>query len=180
MLGFLPERMGIIGEHPESGVRLDVQRPPRGGPPWRYEGEAVTPTGRHRVVVDVEPDGTVRVVADTPLPPFRGRGPETQTWEPVRTPEARSAEGADLTRPVRTSEARRSEGADLTRPVRTPEARSAEGADLTRPVRTPEARSAEGADLTRSVRLIMRAAWKHAHADGAPPPRRVVRWRPDR
>jgi hypothetical protein len=107
--------MGIIGEHPESGVRLDVERPVLGGPPWRYEGEAVTPTGRHRVVVDVESDGTVQVrtgEADSPLTPFRGRGPETQTWEVLR--------------------------------------------------------------------LIMRAVWKHAHAEGAPPPRRVVRWRPNR
>jgi hypothetical protein len=121
MLGFLPERMGIIGEHPEGGVRIDVERPVLGGPPWRYEGDAVTPTGRHRVVIDVESDGTVQ---------------------------------------VRTSEAA---------PPPPPE-----------PVRTPEAPSAEGADLSTPVRLIMRAAWKHAHAEGAPPPRRVVRWRPDR
>jgi hypothetical protein len=96
--------MGIIGEHPESGVRIDVERPLLGGPPWRYEGEAVTPTGRHRIVVDVESDGTVHVrtgQADPPLPP-----------EPVR--------------------------------------------------------------------LLMRAVWKHADAEGAAPPRRVVRWRPNR
>ncbi len=34
--------------------------------------------------------------------------------------------------------------------------------------------------LRDKVRLIMRAAWKHAHQDGAPPPRRILRWRPDR
>ena len=96
--------MGIIGEHPESGVRIDVQRPSLGGPPWRYEGEAVTPAGRHRVVVVVEEGGAVQV------------------------------QGLETDGPV-----------------------------------TPE-----------PVRLIMRAVWKHARADGAPPPRRVVRWRPDR
>ncbi len=30
------------------------------------------------------------------------------------------------------------------------------------------------------VRLIVRSAWKHAVNDGAPPPRRIVRWRGDR
>jgi hypothetical protein len=33
------------------------------------------------------------------------------------------------------------------------------------------------AGLAEKVRLIVRAAWKHAHDDGAPPPRRIVRWR---
>jgi hypothetical protein len=28
------------------------------------------------------------------------------------------------------------------------------------------------------VRLLLRAAWKHTHEDGVPPPRRIVRWRP--
>jgi hypothetical protein len=96
--------MGIIGEHPESGVRIDVERPLSGGPPWRYEGEAVTPTGRHRVVVVVEEGGTVHV------------------------------QGVEAAAPL-----------------------------------APE-----------PVRLLMRAVWRHAHAEGAPPPRRVVRWRPDR
>ena len=36
------------------------------------------------------------------------------------------------------------------------------------------------AGLAERVRLILRAAWKHACEDGAPPPRRIVRWRGDR
>jgi hypothetical protein len=36
------------------------------------------------------------------------------------------------------------------------------------------------AGLGERVRLILRAAWKHAAEDGAPPPRRIVRWRGDR
>ncbi|HEY8074997.1 MAG TPA: hypothetical protein VIF62_12825 [Labilithrix sp.] len=33
------------------------------------------------------------------------------------------------------------------------------------------------ADLAEKVRLIVRAAFKQAAADGAPPARRIVRWR---
>jgi hypothetical protein len=34
--------------------------------------------------------------------------------------------------------------------------------------------------LIDRVRLIVRAAWKHAHEEGAAPPRRIARWRADR
>jgi hypothetical protein len=53
--------MGIVGDHPESGVRVDVQRPRDGGPPWRYEGEARTAQERHPVSAVVAADGTVDV-----------------------------------------------------------------------------------------------------------------------
>ncbi len=56
--------MGIVGEHPESGVRIDVQRARLGGPPWRYEGEVATPTNRHPMTAIVEADGTVAVEVD--------------------------------------------------------------------------------------------------------------------
>jgi hypothetical protein len=36
------------------------------------------------------------------------------------------------------------------------------------------------AGLAEKVRLIVRAACKRAAEDGAPPPRRIVRWRADR
>ncbi len=49
---------------PESGFRIEVERRTGNeGPPWRYEGVAVTPSGEHRVAVVVEDDGTVRVEA---------------------------------------------------------------------------------------------------------------------
>ena len=35
------------------------------------------------------------------------------------------------------------------------------------------------ADLAEKVRLIVRAAFRQAKADGAPPARRIVRWRAD-
>jgi hypothetical protein len=52
--------MGIVGT-PESGVRIDVSRPRDGGPPWRYEGEALTPEARHPVIAVVSADGQVAV-----------------------------------------------------------------------------------------------------------------------
>lgn len=53
--------MRIVGAHPESGVRIDVQRPRLGGPPWRYEGEVTTATDRQPMSAVVEADGTVAV-----------------------------------------------------------------------------------------------------------------------
>jgi hypothetical protein len=54
--------MGIVGDHPESGVRVDVQRPREGGPPWRYEGEAATAHERHALSAVVAADGSVEVM----------------------------------------------------------------------------------------------------------------------
>ena len=53
--------MGIVGDHPESGVRVDVERPLTGGPPWRYEGVATTAQERHPMTAVVSADGTVDV-----------------------------------------------------------------------------------------------------------------------
>jgi hypothetical protein len=96
--------MGIVGHRPETGVRIDIARGRAGGPPWRYEGEAVTPSERFRVVAVVGDDGTVSVELQSDAP----------------------------------------------------------------------------AGLAEKVRLLVRAVWKHAHDDDAPPPRRIVRWRADR
>jgi hypothetical protein len=93
--------MSIVGSTPESGVRVDVTRPREGGPPWRYEGEAVTATDRFALAATVSAEGQVRVA----LPP---QAPET---------------------------------------------------------------------IGDRVRLLMRTAYKHAHEDGQPPPRHIVRWR---
>ncbi len=98
--------MGIVGDHPESGVRVDVERPSQSGPPWRYAGHAVTATERLPLTAVVEADGAVAVQ-------LQGAGGAT----------------------------------------------------------------ARPADLEAKVRLILRAAWKHGSEGGAPPPRRIVRWR---
>jgi hypothetical protein len=58
--------MGIIGDHPESGVRFTLERPRDGGPPWVYEGDAFTPTERFKVQARVEADGTVAVEGEAP------------------------------------------------------------------------------------------------------------------
>jgi hypothetical protein len=96
--------MGIVGNHPETGVRIEVQRERAGGPPWLYQGDAVTPGARFHVSATIADDGMVSL---------------------------------DL-----------QEGAP--------------------------------AGLAEKVRLLVRAAWKHAREDDAPPPRRIVRWRADR
>jgi hypothetical protein len=53
--------MAIIGSTPETGVRIDVSRPRDGGPPWRYEGEAVTAGARVPVTATVSAEGHVVV-----------------------------------------------------------------------------------------------------------------------
>ena len=57
--------MSIVGNTPESGIRVDVIRSREGGPPWRYEGEAVTATARFALIVTVSAEGDVRI---DPLP----------------------------------------------------------------------------------------------------------------
>jgi hypothetical protein len=42
-----------------------------------------------------------------------------------------------------------------------------------------DVRSEAPAGLAEKVRLIVRAAWKHAKDDGASPPLRLARWRPE-
>jgi hypothetical protein len=60
--------MGIVGESPESGVRITVERPRDGGPPWVYRGEAVTASARYAVTATVSTTGEVGVElgADAP------------------------------------------------------------------------------------------------------------------
>jgi len=53
--------VGIVGDRPESGVRVDIVRPARGGPPWRYRGEATTPRERFALTAEVAADGDVSV-----------------------------------------------------------------------------------------------------------------------
>jgi hypothetical protein len=53
--------MSIVGDSPESGVRVNVSRAREGGPPWRYEGEAVTSAARFPLVATVTAGGEVLV-----------------------------------------------------------------------------------------------------------------------
>ncbi len=94
--------MGIVGDRPESGLRIDVARAPGGEAPWTYRGEAVTPSATFRLEATVSAAGAV--VVEAPDAP---------------------------------------------------------------------------AKVADRARLLLRAAWKHAHDEDQPPPRRIVRWRPD-
>ena len=94
--------MAIVGDRPESGLRIDVTRDAQGGPPWRYRGEVVTPVDSFTLEASVSDAGLVTV-------------------EAVTAP----------------------------------------------------------AGVADRARLLFRAAWKHAHEEQQPPPRRIVRWRPD-
>jgi hypothetical protein len=93
--------MGIVGPRPETGLRIDLERPVREGPPWRYEGKIVTAAAHFRLQAVVTENGEVTLTEAEPLP--------------------------------------------------------------------------DG--VAKKARLMLRAAWRHAQDDAAPPPRRIVRWR---
>lgn len=95
--------MPIVGPSPESGIRLQIERPADGGPPWKYAGEVALPDSSFLVSATVEADGAIEL-----------------SFTPV----------------------------------------------------APES-------LHERIRLILRAALKHAQAEGAAPARRIVRWRPE-
>jgi hypothetical protein len=53
--------MAIVGHTPESGVRVVVERPRTGGPPWRYEGQAVTPSASFHLSATLYDGGALSV-----------------------------------------------------------------------------------------------------------------------
>jgi hypothetical protein len=61
--------MGIVGDRPETGVRIDVERARDGEPPWRYAGQAVTPESTFGLEATVGADGTVGVALAAGAPP---------------------------------------------------------------------------------------------------------------
>jgi hypothetical protein len=60
--------MGIVGHYPETGLRIDVERERAAEPPWRYEGEVVTPSARYRVAAMLAEDGAVSVELESDAP----------------------------------------------------------------------------------------------------------------
>ena len=60
--------MPIVGPRPESGVRIDVERQVRGGPPWQYVGQVATPDASFALEATLAEDGSaeVRLPADAP------------------------------------------------------------------------------------------------------------------
>jgi hypothetical protein len=71
--------MGIVGGHPESGVRIVVERPATGGPPWCYEGTALTSSQRFELRATVSATGEVSVE----LGPSLGGDPQTPRDTPA-------------------------------------------------------------------------------------------------
>jgi hypothetical protein len=53
--------VSIAGERPESGVRIALERPRDGGPPWSYTGAAYLPDDTFGLKVQVSAEGTVEV-----------------------------------------------------------------------------------------------------------------------
>ncbi|MGD0679607.1 MAG: hypothetical protein ABSC94_29820 [Polyangiaceae bacterium] len=59
--------MGVVGQHPETGLRVEMDRPEMAAP-WEYHGEAVTPSARWPLLVTVSAEGLVTVVLSTEAP----------------------------------------------------------------------------------------------------------------
>jgi hypothetical protein len=53
--------VAIVGERPETGVRIAIERPREGGPPWAYAGSASLPDASFPVRVTVSDAGDVDV-----------------------------------------------------------------------------------------------------------------------
>ncbi len=74
--------MGIVGERPETGVRIAIERPRDGGPPWSYAGAATLPDAAFPAVVVVSDAGEV----DVTLAPSEdgGTAPPADLAEKIR------------------------------------------------------------------------------------------------
>jgi hypothetical protein len=60
--------MGIVGQYPESGIRVEVERTDAGGPPWTYRGEAVSPSQRFPLAAEVTVNRDVLVALPDAAP----------------------------------------------------------------------------------------------------------------
>jgi hypothetical protein len=82
--------MPIVGDHPETGVRIEVTRALAGGPPWFYRGEAVTRDARFALDATVSAEGAV----DVALPREAPDGVAERTRLLLRTAWKHAAEDA--------------------------------------------------------------------------------------
>lgn len=73
--------MPIVGDRPESGVRIALERPREGGPPWAYAGAAHLPDESFPARATVHADGAVEVALD---PAEGGAPPPAELTEKVR------------------------------------------------------------------------------------------------
>lgn len=51
----------IVGDRPQTGVRIAIERPREGGPPWSYAGSAYLPDAAFEARVTVSDSGDVEV-----------------------------------------------------------------------------------------------------------------------
>jgi hypothetical protein len=75
--------MTIVGQMPETGFRIEIERSRLGGPPWLYEGAAVTPDARFPVRATLAVDGEVKVEVFSPAV-FPRRTPPAPLAESLR------------------------------------------------------------------------------------------------
>ncbi|MBX3231507.1 MAG: hypothetical protein KIT84_24240 [Labilithrix sp.] len=65
--------MPIVGDRPESGVRIAIERDAsKDDPPWIYAGAAHLPDGSHPLTVTVDAAGDVAVSIGPDAPPELG------------------------------------------------------------------------------------------------------------
>lgn len=77
-----PPGVPIVGDRPESGVRIALERDREAGPPWRYRGAAFLPTRRFPASVDVSGAGDVHV--ELAADPETGEAPPPGLSEKLR------------------------------------------------------------------------------------------------
>ena len=75
--------VAIVGERPLTGVRIAIERPREGGPPWSYAGSAFLPDAAFSAQVTVSEAGDVEVVLE-PDPSERGEAPPSDLAEKIR------------------------------------------------------------------------------------------------
>jgi hypothetical protein len=59
--------MSIVGDHPEAGIRFDLERMTTSAP-WVYAGSAFTNEVEHRVEASIDAAGVVTMVDEATLP----------------------------------------------------------------------------------------------------------------
>ncbi len=71
----------IVGPRPEHGLRLVLERPRDGGPPWSYRGEIQLPERVFPAEARIEADGVVAVILS---PSEDGVLPSRELHEKIR------------------------------------------------------------------------------------------------
>jgi hypothetical protein len=78
--------VAIVGERPQTGVRIAIERPRTDGPPWQYGGTAALSDAVFPVRVTVSENGDVDVVLSLANEPAEATGsaPPADLAEKIR------------------------------------------------------------------------------------------------